>query len=73
MRIKSVTLRNYRMHRELTVAFDPSRTLIGGPNEVGKSTLVEAIHRALFLKAKGNTGYHRAMQSSLRVSQAGTG
>ena len=52
MRIKTATLRNCRIHRELTVEFDPARTLIGGPNEVGKSTLVEAIHRALFLKAR---------------------
>jgi DNA repair exonuclease SbcCD ATPase subunit len=65
MRITYVTLRNYRLHRELKVDFDPSRTLIGGPNETGKSTLIEAVHRALFLKAKGNTEQHRAMVSSL--------
>jgi DNA repair exonuclease SbcCD ATPase subunit len=65
MRIKSVTLRNYRVHVNSTVQFNPERTLIGGPNEAGKSTLVEAIHRALFLKAKGNTEYHRAMESTL--------
>ena len=69
MRIKTATLRNCRIHRELTVEFDPARTLIGGPNEVGKSTLVEAIHRALFLKAKGNTENHRAMQSSIHLGQ----
>ncbi|MBX3746533.1 MAG: AAA family ATPase [Verrucomicrobiae bacterium] len=63
MRFLSATLRNYRMHRELRVAFDPARTLIGGPNESGKSTLIEAMHRALFLKAKGNTQAHRDMQS----------
>lgn len=50
MRLVAVTLRNYRMHAELTVRFDPSRTLIGGPNESGKSTLVEAIHRVLFYR-----------------------
>lgn len=50
MRLESVTLRNYRMHRELSVTFGPSRTVIGGPNEAGKSTLVEAIHRVLFLR-----------------------
>ena len=65
MRIASVTLRNYRVHRELKVDFDPSRTLIGGPNETGKSTLIEALHRALFLKAKGNTEHHRAMISQV--------
>lgn len=67
MRLLSVTVRNYRLHRELTVEFDPSRTLVGGPNEAGKSTIVEAIHRALFLKAKGNTEIHRAMTSSLHA------
>jgi DNA repair exonuclease SbcCD ATPase subunit len=65
MRIISATLRNCRLHRELKVGFDPALTLIGGPNETGKSTLVEAVHRALFLKAKGNTEHHRSMVSSL--------
>lgn len=64
MRLISVTVRRYRLHRELHVEFDPSRTLIGGPNETGKSTLVEAVHRALFLRASGNTESHRAMQSN---------
>jgi len=68
MRLNSATLRNYRVHRELKVELDPSRTLIGGPNESGKSTLIEAVHRALFLKAKGNTENHRAMVSLLSVA-----
>lgn len=65
MRITSVTLRCYRVHRELHVDLDPSRTIIGGANETGKSTLAEAMHRALFLKAKGNSESHRHMTSSL--------
>jgi DNA repair exonuclease SbcCD ATPase subunit len=65
MRLSYVTIRNYRLHREVRVDFDPSRTLIGGQNEAGKSTFVEAVHRALFLKTKGNTEFHRAMVSSL--------
>jgi DNA repair exonuclease SbcCD ATPase subunit len=52
VRLKSATIRNYRIHRDLKVAFDPRLTLIAGPNESGKSTLVEAIHRALFLRAR---------------------
>jgi recombinational DNA repair ATPase RecF len=52
MRLLSVTIRHYRVHHELRVQFDESRTIIGGPNESGKSTLIEAIHRALFLKSK---------------------
>ncbi len=67
MRFISVTLRNCRVHRELKVDFDPARTLIGGPNETGKSTLIEALHRALFLKAKGSTEHHRALNSTLHT------
>lgn len=65
MRLHTVTVRNYRLHRECRVEFDDHRTLIGGPNESGKSTLVEAVHRAFFLSAKGNTEAHRAMVSSV--------
>ena len=61
MRLKKVTVRNYRLHHEITVDFDPKLQLIGGRNESGKSTIVEAIHRCLFLKAKGLTDDHRAM------------
>jgi DNA repair exonuclease SbcCD ATPase subunit len=70
VRINSVTLRNCRLHRELKVDFDPARTLIGGPNETGKSTLIEAVHRALFLKAKGSTEHHRSLVSSLHTGHA---
>ena len=55
MRIKSITVRNYRVHRDLPVQLDDSRTLIRGPNECGKSTLVEAVHRAFFLKSKATS------------------
>ncbi len=65
MKLLSATVRNYRLHREATVEFDPSRTLIGGPNEVGKSTFIEAIHRGLFLKAKGTGALHKSMASTL--------
>ncbi len=64
MRLLTATVRAYRLHLETVVSFDPQRTLIGGPNESGKSTLAEAIHRVLFLKAKGNTAEHRAMKST---------
>lgn len=63
MHLTSITVRHYRVHRELRVDFDRERTLIGGPNESGKSTLIEAAHRALFLRAKGNTELHRSMTS----------
>lgn len=65
MRLLFVTLRNYRVHKELSVPFDPSRNLIGGPNESGKSTLAEAIHRVLFLRAKTGGGIQKEMVSSI--------
>lgn len=64
MRLLSLIVRNYRVHKNLTVTFDPSRNLIGGPNECGKSTLAEAIHRALFLRAKTGGGIHKEMVST---------
>ena len=50
MRIHSVTLQNYRRHGQLEVTLDQHRTLISGPNEIGKSSLIEAIHRCLFYR-----------------------
>ena len=54
MRIHRVAARNYRILKDTTVELDPSLTVIGGPNETGKSTLMEAAHRALFLRATYN-------------------
>lgn len=65
MQLLSATLRNYRIHREKTVQFDPSLTLISGPNESGKSTLIEAIHRGLFLRSKTGGEIQKAMISFL--------
>ncbi|MGZ0709621.1 AAA family ATPase [Coraliomargarita sp. W4R53] len=64
MHIISVQLQNYRKHQNCSVALGKDLTLIHGPNESGKSTLVEAIHRTLFLKAKGTSEVHKAMQSN---------
>lgn len=63
MRLRSITIRNYRMHRELTVDFDPARTVIGGPNEAGKTTIVEAAHRALFLRSRASGEVLESMRS----------
>ena len=63
MRLLSITVRYYRLHREVKVELDPLRTLIGGPNECGKSTLIEAAHRALFLRAKTTGEAQKSMIS----------
>jgi DNA repair exonuclease SbcCD ATPase subunit len=52
MKLVTVTVRNYRIHREVTVPFGAGLTVIAGPNESGKSTLVEAVHHALFLRSR---------------------
>ncbi|MES2475284.1 MAG: AAA family ATPase [Verrucomicrobiota bacterium] len=64
MRLLSIHLRNYRVHRNLEVSFDASRNLIGGPNESGKSTLAEAIHRTLFLRAKTGGALQKSLVST---------
>ena len=63
MKLLSATVSNYRTHRNTSVKLDDKLVLIHGPNESGKSTLAEAIHCALFLKAKGTTDLHKAMAS----------
>ena len=51
MRLVHCRICNVRIHRELSLDFAPGLTIIGGANETGKSTLLEALHRALFLKS----------------------
>lgn len=51
MRLIACRLQNVRRHRELELEFGRSLTLITGANESGKSTLVEALHKGLFLRA----------------------
>jgi len=64
MRLLTLTVRNYRIHKDITVNFDPSRNLIGGPNETGKSTLAEAAHRVLFLRSKTGGNLQKEMVST---------
>lgn len=69
MRLLRCQLQNVRLHGALELAFSPRLTLIGGPNESGKSTLVEALHRALFLKATATGAPVEALQSRLHMGQ----
>ena len=52
MKILSLKVSNYRIHSGTYLEFDPALTLVGGPNESGKSTLVEAAFNALFMRFK---------------------
>lgn len=69
MRLLNCHLQNVRLHRDLELSFSPRLTLIGGPNESGKSTLVEALHRTLFLKASATGGPVEALQSRRHMGQ----
>jgi len=69
MRLLNCQLQNVRLHGDLELSFSPRITLVGGPNESGKSTLVEALHRALFLKASATGAPVEALQSRLHMGQ----
>lgn len=64
MRLLHCQLQNVRVHGDLSLEFAPGLTLVGGANESGKSTLVEALHRALFLKASATGAAVEALRSS---------
>ena len=63
MRLLSARVRDYRRHRDLPISFDPRFTVIAGANQSGKSTLAEALHRALFLPVKTGGELLKGMQS----------
>jgi DNA repair exonuclease SbcCD ATPase subunit len=65
MKLLSVTISNYRVHKQITVEFDTARNVIGAPNEAGKSTLVEAVHHAFFLRSRITGAVQKAMLSEL--------
>jgi hypothetical protein len=56
-------LRHCRLHRQLLIKFDAQLTLIEGANETGKSTLAEAIHRAMFLPARSSGAAQEALRA----------
>ncbi|MEB3332749.1 MAG: AAA family ATPase [Synechococcaceae cyanobacterium] len=69
MRLLNCQLQNVKLHGDLSLDFSQRITLIGGANESGKSTLVEALHRALFLKASATGAPVEALQSKVHLGQ----
>lgn len=65
MKLLSVTIKNYRVHKDTTVTFDAARTVVGGQNEAGKSTLVEAVHHALFLRSRVTGTLQKSLLSEM--------
>ncbi len=51
MKLHWVELENWRKHARTRIDFDETATVIYGPNETGKSTILEALSRGLFDKS----------------------
>lgn len=50
MIIRKIKIRNFKSHKETNATFNDGITVITGKNGAGKSTILEAIHYALFKK-----------------------
>ena len=63
MIVEEITLAGWRSYREArTFRFGEKVTLLVGPNEAGKSTLLEALQRALFDRHNGTSEEIKALQ-----------
>jgi DNA repair exonuclease SbcCD ATPase subunit len=51
MKLHRIELENWRQHTNTRIDFDEKSTVIYGPNEAGKSTILEALSRGLFDKS----------------------
>ena len=67
MRLINCQVQNVRIHSNVSIDFSPKITLIGGANETGKSTLIDALHRTLFLKATATGAPVEALRSKLHI------
>ncbi len=56
MKLHALEVEDFRGIRRASVTFGPGLTVLHGPNELGKSTLVEAIHAALFMPSTSSAG-----------------
>jgi hypothetical protein len=52
MKIKELTLRNFRRFRQSSIPFAEGINVVKGPNESGKSTMVQALLAAFFWKVE---------------------
>jgi DNA repair exonuclease SbcCD ATPase subunit len=71
MKLVQLRVRGFRRLKDLTVDFDHDRVLVVGPNEAGKSTLMEALHSGLYGLAPARRGSGHA--GGLRAVQPWTG
>ena len=67
MRLIRSEFTSVRRHQELILEFAPGLTVIGGANESGKSSLVEALHRTLFVRAASSGTAAQDLRSQLHA------
>jgi DNA replication and repair protein RecF len=60
MKINKLKLTNFRNHKDLDISFDENSTIIVGPNGIGKTNILEAIHLLATTKSLRAT-YDREM------------
>lgn len=56
MRLEKLEVENFRGIRAASISFAKGLNVLGGPNEIGKSTLAEAIRAALLVPTKSKEG-----------------
>ena len=56
MKLHWVELENWRQHTKTRIDFDENATVIHGPNETGKSTVLEALGRGFFDMSSSHAG-----------------
>ena len=67
MRLIRSEFASVRRHQNLALDFAPGLTVIGGANESGKSSLVEALHRTLFVRAASSGTAVQDLRSQLHA------
>jgi DNA repair protein SbcC/Rad50 len=55
MKLHAITLNNWRKHHNLQINFDEKATVIYGPNESGKSTILEGLSRGFFDRSSSSS------------------
>lgn len=50
MKLKKMYIKNFRAYQDITIPFDEEFNVIVGKNDIGKSTILEAL--AVFLNTK---------------------
>src|SRR5512147_2753176 len=65
--IKRITIENYMAHRHTVLELGPGVTVLTGPNNVGKSAVVEAIRSVAQNPAPEHVIRHGAGQAVVRV------